>query len=52
MKVKAKVSFAGIITMSKGEEREIQDKQIYQDLIQANYVEEVKTKNKVKANEN
>lgn len=52
MKVKAKVSFSGLITMHQGEEREIEDKAIRDDLLGAGYVEEVKTKKKVKADEN
>lgn len=38
--------------MSKGEEKDIDDKFIFEDLISAGYVEEVKKKKKVKANEN
>lgn len=52
MKVKALVSFAGAVTMGKGEEREITDKTICKDLIQAGYVEEMKSTKKVKADEN
>ncbi|MEL3956917.1 hypothetical protein NST17_06865 [Caldifermentibacillus hisashii] len=52
MKVKALVSFAGKVTMAKGEVKEIKEKEIYQDLIKANYVEEVKSSRKVKADEN
>jgi hypothetical protein len=52
MKVKAKVSFSGLLTMSKGEELEIKDKTICEDLLSAGYVEEVKSKKKVKADEN
>jgi hypothetical protein len=52
MKVKALVSFAGKVTMAKDEVREIKEKGIYQDLIKANYVEEVKSSRKVKADEN
>ncbi len=52
MKVKALVSFSGIVTMSKGEEKEITNKEIFKDLLKANYVEEVKSsKRKVKSNE-
>lgn len=32
---KALVSFSGLITMYKGEEREIEDKNIVKDLLQA-----------------
>jgi hypothetical protein len=52
MKVKAKVSFSGLISMHEGEEREIENKIIYEDLLNAGYVEEVKSKKKVKADEN
>lgn len=51
MKVKALVNFSGIISMLKGEEKEICDKFILEDLIKAGYIEEVKSKKKVKANE-
>jgi hypothetical protein len=55
LKVKALVSFSGIVTMTQGEVKEIPNKEIYQDLLRAGYVEEVKgkpTKRKVKANDN
>jgi hypothetical protein len=58
LKVKALVSFSGIVTMTKGEEKEITNKAIYKDLLNAKYVEEVKAKTnklnkrKVKADEN
>ena len=42
MKVKALVSFSGIITMALGEEKEIENEIIYADLLQAGYVVEVK----------
>ncbi|WP_157888529.1 hypothetical protein [Cytobacillus oceanisediminis] len=49
LKVKALVSFSGIVTMVKGEEKEITNKEVYGDLLRAKYVEEVKvTKRKVK----
>ena len=41
--VKAKVSFAGIVTMGAGETREIQNEEIVKDLVSAGYVEEIKT---------
>ncbi|MDF2788679.1 MAG: hypothetical protein K0S80_1777 [Neobacillus sp.] len=37
--------------MHKGEELDIKDKAIYEDLLAADYVEKVETKKKVKANE-
>ncbi len=40
MKVKAKVSFAGIVTMGVGEVREVESK-IADDLLRAGYVEKV-----------
>ena len=42
MKFKALVSFSGILSMKKNEVREIENKIIYKDLLQAGYVEEVK----------
>ncbi len=42
MKVKAKVGFSGVISMSVGQVGEIEDKELLSDLIQAGYVEEVK----------
>ncbi len=41
---KALVSFSGLITMYKGEEREIEDKNIVKDLLQAKYIEEIQEK--------
>ena len=41
-KYKALVSFAGIITMATGEEREIKDKEIVDDLLNAKYIKEIK----------
>ena len=43
MKVKAKVGFSGAISMSVGQVGEIEDKELLSDLLQAGYVEEVKT---------
>ncbi len=52
MKVKALVSFSGEVTMTKGEQLEIKNKEILEDLLQAEYVEEVKvSKKKVKNND-
>ena len=39
---KALVSFSGLISMAKGETKEIQDKEIIKDLLDAKYIEEVK----------
>ena len=41
MKVKAKVSFAGNITMAKGETKNIDSDEVAKDLIGAGYVEPV-----------
>lgn len=41
MKVKALVSFAGIVNMAEGEVREIPDKDLCEDLLHAGYIEEV-----------
>lgn len=41
---KALKSFSGIISMYKGETREIKDAEIVADLLKAGYIEEVKPK--------
>lgn len=41
MRVKATVSFAGIVSMRKGEERDLKDRRILDDLIRAGYVESI-----------
>ena len=48
MKYKALVSFAGNFSMTINEVKEISDKKLISDLLQAGYIEEVKepTKNK------
>lgn len=56
MRIKALVGFTGAFSMSKGEERECNDKVVLQDLLQAKYIEEVTetpkvNKKKVKASE-
>ncbi len=43
---KALLSFSGLISMSKGEVREIEDKEIVKDLLQAKYIEEIKKETK------
>lgn len=43
MKVKALVSFSGAFSMYKGEIKECSDKAILQDLLQAGYIEEIKS---------
>jgi len=55
MKVKALVSFSGLISMYTGEERDIIDKGVLKDLLSAKYIEEVKEdkpKKGVKSDEN
>lgn len=48
---KALVSFSGLISMSKGQVKEIKDKEIIKDLLKAGYIEEVKTTKKKKDEE-
>lgn len=48
---KALISFSGIISMSKGEIKEIKDKEIIKDLLKAGYIEEVKSTKKKKEQE-
>ena len=45
MKIKAKISFCGGLTMAKGEEKEIKNNKIVDDLIEAGYVEVIEEKN-------
>lgn len=47
MKYKALVSFVGQISMAKGEEREISNKKLISDLLQAKYIEEIKEPTKI-----
>lgn len=53
---KALVSFGGIVSMHKGEVKEIKNEEVVKDLLKARYIEEVKpkTENKkpVKAKKN
>ena len=51
MLVKAKLSFTGVISMGKGEVREISDLAIAKDLLKVGYIEEVKPKAKRKKGE-
>lgn len=44
---KALISFAGIVTMAKGQEAEIKDIEIAKDLLKAGYIEEVKQTKKI-----
>lgn len=41
MKVRAVENFSGLISMRKGEERELEDELLLKDLLRAGYVEEV-----------
>ena len=43
---KAEKSFAGKVSMRKGEVKEINDKEIVKDLLNAGYIEEVKPEKK------
>lgn len=45
---KALKSFAGAVSMRKGEVKEINDKEIAKDLLNAGYIEEVKPAKKEK----
>lgn len=42
MKVRAKVSFSGIVSMGLGAVQEIDNEEVLRDLLEAGYVEEVK----------
>lgn len=42
MMYRAKVCFSGLISMSKGEVKDIKDKEIVKDLLNSGYIEEVK----------
>lgn len=46
MKVKARVSFCGVVSMRMGEVRDITDKPVLTDLLNAGYIEEVKEEKK------
>lgn len=52
MVVKAKLSFAGTISMSQGEVREIADEAVLSDLVACGYVEPIEAKKVVKPDEN
>ena len=47
-KVKALVSFAGIVTMGKGETKDIDNENIVNDLVSAGYVETMEEKKATK----
>lgn len=42
MLIKAKVSFAGLVSMGIGEIREVNNEEVVHDLLKAGYAEEVK----------
>lgn len=46
MKIKAKISFAGVLTMYKGQEAECGNDAVLQDLLSCGYVEPVETAGK------
>jgi hypothetical protein len=47
MKVRALIGFSGLVSMRKGEVKEIRDKDIVADLLRAGYIEPIeKPKNK------
>ena len=41
MKIRAKLNFSGLISMRKGEERELEDELLLKDLLKAGYFEDV-----------
>lgn len=41
MKVKARVSFCGVVSMRMGEVKDISDKSILTDLLKAGYIEKI-----------
>lgn len=47
MKYKALVSFTGKVSMTMDEVREISDKSVAKDLLQAGYIEEIKPVKKI-----
>ena len=52
MKIRALVSFSGVLSLGEGQETEYNDEVVLQDLLQAGYIEEVETPTKgVKKNE-
>lgn len=53
MKIRALVSFSGVLSMGKGQETEYDNEVVLQDLLQAGYIEEIETPQKgAKKNEN
>lgn len=42
----ATISFSGIISMTKGEKRELSNPEVIQDLLDAGYIKECKTEKK------
>lgn len=52
MKVKALVSFGGVVSMAIGEEREIQNEEVLKDLLNAGYVIATETPKKKRTDKN
>jgi len=48
MKVKALISFSGIVTMHEGEIKDIENKEVLTDLLKARYVKKVTAKDEKK----
>ena len=46
MEYRALVSFGGLVSMRKGEVRELKDKEIVKDLLRAKYIEPLERKKK------
>lgn len=46
MAYRALTSFSGLVSMKKGEERDIQDEAIVKDLLRAGYIEDLSAKQK------
>lgn len=44
MKIKALISFSGVITMHEGEIRDIENKEVLTDLLKAQYVKKITAK--------
>ncbi len=44
MKIRAKVSFCGVLSMGQGEVREYSNEAVLADLLEANYIEKIEEK--------
>lgn len=51
MKIKALISFSGLITMGIGEVRDIENKEMVKDLLEAGYVKKVVKADKINSKE-